>query len=95
MRLVVDPVGDGQKVMKTHAANERFSGQTGERLERAIDGADRSIRKGRDEPAGTAVEEFFRAVDWHRARHAARNARITAVVSAGALKFGQCPVAFN
>ncbi len=91
VRLVVEPPADAQEVLEAPQADELLAAVAGPLQERPVDADDQAVGVRRQVPARRVLVEVERALLDLLGVH--RKSRIAAVVAAGALRFGQCPVA--
>src|SRR3954447_23728533 len=105
MGLVEDPPAHGEQLLEAQP-EQLLGGAAGPDAERAVHLHDPAVGQRREVPHRRVLVEVGRVLLEQpveltrsltpvvlRGRHPDRNARMAAVVSSGALRFGQCPVA--
>ncbi len=85
--LVEDPAAHGEKLLQLLLPYQFVRGDAGPLAQGPVDLEDQAGRAGHQQPAGHAVEEFFRF--YHPIEP--RNSSITTLQAPGALRCGQCP----
>ena len=105
MCIVEDPGADTQKILEALVPDEILPVHADPGEECLVGSDDRAIRQGRKVTAGGALVEFLGRFDQRPLVHlhsaaafagaSRRKASMAAMVSSGALRFGQCPVAWS